>query len=56
MALQERFSPGYRQLLGDLGIISFADLQQRSEQVKALLPQVWAVAEAIMVANPNIEA
>ncbi len=33
-----------------------ADLQQRSEQVRAFLPQVWQVAEAIMDANPAIEA
>lgn len=53
--MQDRFSPGYRRLLGDLGITSFADLQQRSEQIKALLPSVWEVAEAIMAANPQIE-
>ncbi len=53
--LQEQFSPAYRQLLGDLGISSFADLQQRSVQIKAWLPRVWTVAEAIMAANPEIE-
>lgn len=53
--MQDRFSPGYRQLLGDLGITSFADLQQRGEEVKGLLPHVWEVAEAIMAANPAIE-
>ncbi len=53
--MQERFSPGYRQLLGDLGITSFADLQRRSAQVKELLPRVWEEAEAIMAANPGIE-
>lgn len=53
--MQNRFDPGYRQLLGDLGITSFADLQQRSSQVEALLPRVWEVAEAIMAANPVIE-
>ncbi len=53
--VQDRFSPGYRHLLGDLGITTFADLQERSEQVKALLPRVWQVAEAIMAANPDIE-
>jgi hypothetical protein len=53
--LQDRFSPGYRYLLGDLGIASFADLQQRAEQVKEHLPRVWEVAEAIMAANPGIE-
>lgn len=55
VAMQNRFRPGYRQLLADLGITSFADLQQRGEQVKALLPRVWEVAEAIMAANPEIE-
>ncbi len=53
--LQERFSPGYRQLLADLGITSFADLQKRSEWVKAVLPRVCQVAEAIMAVNPEIE-
>lgn len=52
--IQDRFSSGYRQLLGDLGITSFADIQQRSEQVKAMLPRIWVVAEAIMAANPEI--
>jgi len=53
--IQEQFTPGYRHLLGDLGIRSFADLQQRSEQIKAFLPHLWAVAEAIMAANREIE-
>ena len=52
---QEWFHPGYRRLLGDLGITSFADLQQRGEQVRAFLPRVWEIAEAIMAANPEIE-
>jgi hypothetical protein len=54
-ALRERFGPGYRQLLGDLGIASPADLRRRGEQVKGALPGVWAVAEAIMAANRDIE-
>ena len=53
--LQRRFKPGYRELLGDLGITSFADLQRRGEQVRAHLPHLWQVAEAIMAANPGIE-
>ncbi|NMB45739.1 MAG: hypothetical protein GX998_04935 [Firmicutes bacterium] len=48
-------SRGYRQLLLDLGITCFADLKQRREQTKALLPRVLEVAEAIMDANPQIE-
>jgi len=41
-------------LLGDLGITSFADLQQRAEQVNLHLVQVWEVAEGIMAVNPGI--
>jgi hypothetical protein len=55
-AMQEKFTPAYRRLLGDLGITAFADLQRRGEQVTELLPQVWAVAETIMAANQEIEA
>ena len=52
---QEKFSHGYRELLGDLGISSVADLQRRSEQVRRYLPRVREVAEAIIAANPGIE-
>jgi hypothetical protein len=52
---QERFSRGYRHLLSDIGIDSFADLQRRGAEVKRLLPNIWDVAEVIMAANPNIE-
>ena len=51
---QDRFSPGYRELLDDLGILSFTDLQQRARQVRALLPRICEVAEAIMAANPEV--
>ena len=53
--MQDRFGPGYRRLLGDLGIISSANLQQRKEQIEMSLPRVWEVAEAIVAANPSIE-
>ena len=53
--LQDRFRPGYERLLGDLGITSLADLRQRGEQVRAFLPRLWEMAEAIMAANPEIE-
>ena len=55
VAVQERFTPGYRQLLADLGITSFADFQRSREQIKAMLPRLWAVTEAIVDANPAIE-
>jgi hypothetical protein len=54
-ALLERFDAGFRQLTGDLGITSLADLQHRSEQVTRFLPHVWEQAEAIIAANPGIE-
>jgi len=52
--LQQQFIPGYQQLLDDLGIGAFAAIQQRCDQIKNRLPDVWRVAEAIMDANPEI--
>jgi hypothetical protein len=54
-AMNDRFDRGYRELLVDLGIASFGDLQRRYDEVKRSLPQVWQVAEAIVTANPDIE-
>ena len=51
---QEKFAPCYRELLADLGVTSFKDLQDRGQQVKELLPRIWAAAEAIMEATPGI--
>jgi hypothetical protein len=48
----QRFAPGYRALLADLGISSPADLQRRSEMVRQTLPDIWNVAEGIMAATP----
>ncbi|HEV2067550.1 MAG TPA: hypothetical protein VGR08_12010 [Thermomicrobiales bacterium] len=53
--MRERSCSGYRDLLGDLGIASYADLRQRGEQIEACLPRVWDVAEAILAANQDIE-
>jgi hypothetical protein len=52
--IQDRYLVGYRRLLADLGIVSFADLQRRGGQVEAFLPRVWEVAEAILEANREI--
>jgi hypothetical protein len=51
---QERLSHGYRHLLQDLGIISFADLERRGTQVREALPAIWAIAEDLLAANPEI--
>jgi hypothetical protein len=52
---RDRFDPGYRNLLADLGIRSFADLQQRARRIEQRLPEVWQTAEAIIAANPDVE-
>jgi hypothetical protein len=53
--LYERFDGGYRALLGDLGIASYADLERRYAETVRLVPQVWDVAERIMAANQAIQ-
>jgi hypothetical protein len=50
----EKYLPGYLALLGDLGMGSAADIQRRGQQVRAFLPRVWQVAQAILAANPEI--
>lgn len=52
--LRARSEPGWR-LLGDLGIVSAADLRRRGDRVEAALPRIREVAAAIMAANPGIE-
>jgi len=53
--LLERFDPGYRELMADLGIASFEERMERCRQVEDFVPRVMEVAEAIMAANAEIE-
>ena len=53
--MRDAFDDGFRSLLADLGIVSFADLRARGEQVASSLPRVRAVADAIMAANQRID-
>lgn len=53
--LFEQHEPGWHRLLADLGIHSPADLGIRSRQVLETLPKIWAVAEAMIDANPEID-
>ena len=53
-ALLAQFTSGFQRLLADLGIASSADLIQRGAQVKAFLPRLWHVTEAILTINPRI--
>jgi hypothetical protein len=52
--LRDRFDAGHRELLANLGISSFTDLQERGNHVVAILPQVWELAAEIIAANPDI--
>ena len=47
-------APAYRELLADLGADSWNGIQRRAGVVRANLPRVWEVAEAIMAKNPEI--
>jgi hypothetical protein len=53
--LYGKFDAGYRELLADLGVASFADLQRCREEVIQFLPQLWEVAEEIVATNPDID-
>lgn len=53
--VSERHGAGYRRLLADLGAGSPAAVRERAERTREHLPRVWALAEAIMAANPAIE-
>jgi hypothetical protein len=55
LPIQEQFGHGYQELLADLGIASFTDLQRRRDQIRHALPMGWQVAEAIIAANRAID-
>lgn len=50
-----RGSAGFRELLGDLGLGSPADLRRRARDVRGFLPRLGEVKEAILAANPGID-
>ncbi len=52
---RENYAAGFHELLADLGITSFADLQEGSQRAREFLHRVWDVVEAIMDANAEIE-
>jgi len=49
------FGENYRELLNDLGIASFPDIQRRCAEVERLLPRVRERAERIIASNQRIE-
>jgi hypothetical protein len=54
-ATRARHSPGFRELLGDLGVGSPGDLRRRAQDVLGFLPRLRRVTEAILAANPDVE-
>lgn len=48
------FRDSYLELLGDLGLPSFADVERRRAEVGRMLPRVWELAETILAANQGI--
>jgi hypothetical protein len=55
MEMKDKFSSSYRQLLSDIGITSFSDLQQRSKQIEEFLPCLWKVTESVITKSPDIK-
>lgn len=50
----DRWSPGLRDLTGELGIASFDDIRRRAGTVRTRLPEVRALADEIVARNPEI--
>jgi hypothetical protein len=54
-AVEARHRPGFEALLADLGVAAPADLGRRAREVRAFLPRLAQVTEAILAANPGIQ-
>ncbi|WHZ56072.1 hypothetical protein [Metabacillus hrfriensis] len=54
--LQRALAPAFEEIVSDLGITSSTDLIRRSKDVIDFLPRLCETTEAILWANPDIEA
>ena len=52
--VRDRYEPGFRALLADLGASTSGDLRRRIDQTRALLPRVAEVAETLINANAAV--
>jgi hypothetical protein len=52
--LHAKHLPGFRRLIGDLGLASHDDLQARAARNVAMIPETLEVADRIMAATPGI--
>ncbi|HYP59907.1 MAG TPA: hypothetical protein VEQ36_05715, partial [Thermomicrobiales bacterium] len=53
--LQDRFTPGFEDMLRDLSVVAYDDLVRRSAEVRAYMPRLRTIAEQIMDSNVAIE-
>jgi len=53
--LTQSFNDSYQELVGDLGMPTFAEVRRRRAEIERILPQVCDLAEDIIAANYEIE-
>ncbi|MWV42128.1 hypothetical protein GRF59_00660 [Paenibacillus sp. HJL G12] len=53
-AVRRSFEPAFDSLLVDLGVHTPQDLVHRSEEAIRLIPELWEIAEKIMLAHPLV--
>jgi hypothetical protein len=53
--MTQRFDESYHDVVGDLGVPTFAEVRQRCAEIERILPRVCDLAEAIIAANHEIE-
>jgi hypothetical protein len=53
--LTQSFKDSYQELVGDLGVSTFAEVRRRCGEIERILPQVCDLAEGIIAANCEIE-
>jgi len=53
--LTQSFRDSYQELVGDLGVPTFAEVQRRLAEIERILPQVCDLGEGIIAANYEIE-
>ena len=53
--LTQSFKDSYRELVGDLGVPTFAEVRRRCAEIERILPRVCDLAEGIIAANYGIE-
>jgi hypothetical protein len=53
--LTQSFKDSYRELVGDLGVPTFAEVRRRCAEIERILPRVCDLAEGMIAANYGIE-